>query len=89
MLIQVFSGVVKARDSQNLNTDVAIKIIRNNDLMSRAALKEINILEKLDEHDPTDKFHTIKLLNSFKHKGHLCLVFECLNVNLRQGNRQD
>lgn len=52
--------------------------------MSRAALKEIAILKKLNENDIEDKFHTIKLASSFTHKNHVCLVFECLNIDLRQ-----
>jgi serine/threonine-protein kinase PRP4 len=40
--------------------DVAIKFIRNNDLMYKAGLKEISILNKLKESDPNDKCHTIR-----------------------------
>ncbi|KAJ3348373.1 U4/U6 small nuclear ribonucleoprotein prp4, partial [Kappamyces sp. JEL0680] len=80
----VFSGVVKAKDTQNLDKDVAIKIIRNNDVMYKAGLKEMQILEKLKENDPEDKAFTIRLLTHFEHKNHLCLVFECLSLNLRQ-----
>ncbi len=80
----VFSAVVKAKDTSNLDRDVAIKLIRNNEVMYKAGLKEMQILEKLKENDPEDKAFTIRLLTHFEHKNHLCLVFECLNLNLRQ-----
>ncbi|KAL4928382.1 putative serine/threonine protein kinase (Prp4) [Aspergillus undulatus] len=79
----MFSSVVRAIDS---HTDklVAIKIIRQNDTMKKAGLKEINILEQLQEADPDDKKHMIKFERSFEHKGHLCMVFENLSMNLRE-----
>ncbi|KAJ3220719.1 U4/U6 small nuclear ribonucleoprotein prp4, partial [Chytriomyces hyalinus] len=80
----VFSGVVKARDTKNGDVDVAIKVIRNNDTMFRAGMKEIGILKKLQELDPEDKKHTIRLIRHFEHKNHLCMVFESMSMNLRE-----
>ncbi|KAL4772195.1 kinase-like domain-containing protein [Aspergillus nidulans var. acristatus] len=79
----MFSSVVRAKDSKTGNV-VAIKIIRQNDTMKKAGLKEIGILEKLREADPDDKKHMIKFERSFEHKGHLCMVFENLSMNLRE-----
>ncbi|KAI8920408.1 kinase-like domain-containing protein [Entophlyctis helioformis] len=79
----VFSSVVKAQDSQNGDRDVAIKLIRNNDVMYRAGMKELAVLRKLAEADPDDKKHVIRLQRHFEHKNHLCLVFESLSMNLR------
>ncbi|OZJ01683.1 hypothetical protein BZG36_05355, partial [Bifiguratus adelaidae] len=80
----VFSSVVKARDTTKGDLDVAIKFIRNNETMTKAAEKEIKILNKLAEADPDDKKHVIRLLRTFQHKGHTCLVFESLAMNLRE-----
>jgi len=80
----VFSTVVRAIDVQEDNREVAIKIIRNNDVMYKAGQKEATILRKLNEADPHDKRHMIRLLRQFDHRNHLCLVFESLSMNLRE-----
>ncbi|KAI9792113.1 MAG: U4/U6 small nuclear ribonucleoprotein prp4 [Piccolia ochrophora] len=79
----MFSGVVRALDNKTRKL-VAIKLIRNNDTMKRAGMKEIEILELLAQADPEDKKHMIRLERFFEHKGHLCMVFENLSINLRE-----
>eukprot|EP00842_Homolaphlyctis_polyrhiza_P000249 jgi/Hompol1/1224/HPOL_004697-RA len=79
----VFSSVVKAQDTKDGEKDVAIKLIRNNDVMYRAGMKELSILKKLGEADPEDRKHVIRLHRHFEHRNHLCLVFESLSMNLR------
>ncbi|OOF96552.1 hypothetical protein ASPCADRAFT_206722 [Aspergillus carbonarius ITEM 5010] len=79
----MFSSVVRATDSKTGGL-VAIKIIRQNDTMKKAGMKEIGILEQLHEADPEDKKHIIKFERYFDHKGHLCMVFENLSMNLRE-----
>jgi serine/threonine-protein kinase PRP4 len=44
----------------------------------KAGIKEVGILKKLQDADPTDKKHVIRLYRTFEHRGHLCLVFESL-----------
>ncbi|KII63462.1 Serine/threonine-protein kinase PRP4 [Thelohanellus kitauei] len=80
----VFSNVVRARDKNNNNQDCAIKIIRNNEIMSKQGLKELEIMRKLNEADPNDKYHCLRLWANFYHRNHLCLVFEPLSMNLRE-----
>ncbi|CAK8574102.1 unnamed protein product [Lathyrus sativus] len=83
----VFSTVVRAKNLKTGNgepDEVAIKIIRNNDTMYKAGLDELVILKKLVGADPDDKRHCVRFLSSFKYRNHLCLVFESLNMNLRE-----
>ncbi|KAH0617954.1 hypothetical protein JD844_016758 [Phrynosoma platyrhinos] len=75
----VFSNVVRARDMARANQEVAVKIIRNNELMQKTGLKELEFLKKLNDADPDDKFHCLRLFRHFYHKQHLCLVFEPLS----------
>ncbi|GAB7351447.1 hypothetical protein MBLNU459_g2111t1 [Dothideomycetes sp. NU459] len=79
----VFSAVVRAMDSMT-DTLVAIKIIRTQESMYKAGIKEIDTLQRIAEADPEDKKHIIRLIRSFEHKGHLCMVFENLSINLRE-----
>ncbi|XP_041697460.2 serine/threonine-protein kinase PRP4 homolog isoform X2 [Coregonus clupeaformis] len=80
----VFSNVIRARDVARASQEVAIKIIRNNELMQKTGLKELEFLKKLNNADPDDKFHCLRLFRHFYHKQHLCLVFEPLSMNLRE-----
>jgi serine/threonine-protein kinase PRP4 len=79
----MFSAVVRAEDSKTGKL-VAVKIIRNNETMKKAGLKEIEILQTLGAADPEDKKHVIRMERSFEHKNHLCMVFENLSINLRE-----
>ena len=72
---RVFSNVVRARDSLKGNQEVAIKIIRNDEMMHKSGLQELRILQKLNETDPDDE---VRLFRHFFHKNHLCLVFESM-----------
>ncbi|GFN95331.1 serine/threonine-protein kinase prp4 homolog [Plakobranchus ocellatus] len=80
----MFSNVIMCRDAARGNTDVAIKVIRNNEMMLKTGVKELEFLRKLNDADPDDKFHCLRLFRNFYHKQHLCLVFEPLSMNLRE-----
>ncbi|XP_057190480.1 serine/threonine-protein kinase PRP4 homolog [Triplophysa rosa] len=80
----VFSNVIRARDLGRANQEVAVKIIRNNEMMQKTGLKELEFLRKLNDADADDKFHCLRLFRHFYHKQHLCLVFEPLSMNLRE-----
>ncbi|KHJ48458.1 kinase domain protein [Trichuris suis] len=80
----VFGNVVRARDLKRKSEAVAVKIIRNNELMYKTGLKEMKTLQLLNDSDPEDRFHCLRLYRHFFHKKHLCLVFESLGLNLRE-----
>ncbi|XP_030560973.1 serine/threonine-protein kinase PRP4 homolog isoform X2 [Drosophila novamexicana] len=80
----VFSNVVRGRDQARGAANVAIKIIRNNEIMHKTGLRELEILKKLNDADPDDRFHCLRLYRHFFHKQHLCMVFEPLAMNLRE-----
>eukprot|EP00911_Craspedida_sp_UC1_P001293 UC1_evm1s974 len=79
----VFSGVVRALDRRNKDAPVAIKILRNNDLMYKAGLKELAVCQSLQAADPDGRAHCVRFIRSLTHRNHLCLVFEALGLNLR------
>jgi len=78
----VFSTVIKAKDMKTGEL-VAIKVMRCNDMMRKAAEKEIEILERLNKADKKNVKNVIRLLGVFMYRDHLCLVFECMWDNLR------
>ena len=41
------------------------------------------MLKRLNEADPDDRYHCLRMYRSFTFKQHLCLVFEPLAMNLR------
>ena len=79
-------GIVKqhAALAVGSSTYVAVKIVRSNDTMRRAGLKELDILRQLMTADPTGRYHCVRLLATFEHRNHLCLVFEPLALNLKE-----
>lgn len=79
----VFSNVIRCKDKSRNELDVAIKIIRKNDLMLKAGLREVDLLKRLNDADPEDRYHCLQMFRSFTFKNHLCLVFEPLAMNLR------
>ncbi|TRM57165.1 kinase-like domain-containing protein [Schizophyllum amplum] len=82
----MFANVVRARvlKGEDTGREVAIKLVRSQESMHRAGVKEGQILMKLNQADPEDKKHIVRLERTFEHRGHLCLVFESLSMNLRE-----
>jgi serine/threonine-protein kinase PRP4 len=64
--------------------EYAVKVVRANDVMHKAAQQEVNILEKLAAADPEGKRHCIRLLDTFEYRNHVCMVFEAMDMNLRE-----
>ncbi|POS70473.1 serine/threonine-protein kinase prp4 [Diaporthe helianthi] len=79
----MFSGVARAVDITTKKL-IAIKIMRNNDALKKGGFTEIAILQKLNSADQENRKHIVKFERSFEHKGHLCMAFENLSLNLRE-----
>lgn len=60
---------------------VALKILKNLPSYVRQGQIEIGILSKLNAED-VDKYNLIKATEFFQHKGHTCIAFEMLHINL-------
>ena len=56
---------------------VAIKIIRKNDMMKKAAQKEIEVLKRINRHREGRRT-VVYLMEHFEHHGHICMVFESM-----------
>jgi serine/threonine-protein kinase PRP4 len=68
----------------SLQSEVAIKLIRSNDLMRKGSQKEIELLKLISSSDPEGKYHVVKLLATFEHLSHPALVFESMWMNLKE-----
>jgi len=79
----VFSIVLHCTDLAT-GADVAIKVLRSNDHMTKCGMKEMEILKLLMEKDRHQRKHCVQYLGSFEHKNHLCIAFEPLKLNLRE-----
>ncbi|KAF2111698.1 kinase-like domain-containing protein [Lophiotrema nucula] len=80
----MFANVARATDTTSDSKGyVAIKITRKNDMMKKSAQREMKFLRELNDTDPQDKRHIIRVFDSFDHKGHFCILFEHMDRNLR------
>lgn len=87
----VFSTVLRCARVAPSATEpnaVAIKLIRNNDVMRDAAQTEVQLLRELAARDPRDKKHCVRLLETFEHRSHVALVFEPMQMNVREAMKK-
>ena len=84
----VFSTVVRAIDLEaeagHAHERVAIKVIRANETMRKAAQLEMTVLRKLTAADPEDARHCVRFLRHFEYRKHAFMVFESMHMNLRE-----
>lgn len=82
----VFSTVLKCLDTRagDGTATVALKMIRNNDTMRRAAEREKSILLAIAEKDPQNKRFCVRLITHLEYRHHIALVFEYQQMNLRE-----
>lgn len=79
----VFASVYRATE-RNTGRLVAVKVLRDNDVMRKAGKVEVGVLQKIVDADPADRRHCVRMLGSFEHRGHSVIVFERLAMNLRE-----
>ena len=82
-----FAGVYKATEVAS-GRRVAVKVLRNTDDMRRAGRAEVGVLERMKVADEGDRHHCMRMLGSFEHGGHGVIVFEELELNVREVVRQ-
>lgn len=59
------------------------QVIKNQSAYYQQARVEVGILQLLNGRlDPNNEHHIVRLHDAFVHKGHLCLAFEQLGINL-------
>ncbi|KAI8908781.1 hypothetical protein DFJ77DRAFT_129209 [Powellomyces hirtus] len=77
-----FGQVVKCFDHKT-KCHVALKIIRNKKRFERQGAVEVKVLERLkDEIARGGGDSSVQMVESFLFRGHLCITFELLGVNL-------
>jgi len=80
-----FSTVWLVADARNDGL-AALKVVKSAQHYTEAATDEIELLSRIKECDPENRYHCCRLLDTFKHYGihgkHVCMVFEVLGDNL-------
>eukprot|EP00927_Polykrikos_kofoidii_P015620 TRINITY_DN16959_c0_g1_i2.p1 TRINITY_DN16959_c0_g1~~TRINITY_DN16959_c0_g1_i2.p1 ORF type:complete len:1164 (+),score=230.60 TRINITY_DN16959_c0_g1_i2:68-3493(+) len=86
----VFSSVFRARDTKPGSSKAfALKFVRSNTMMRKAAEKEVETYRRLMRQAPAEDLEGARYimglcdLQTFVHQGHLCLVFDLLKCDLR------
>ncbi|XP_005740751.1 dual specificity protein kinase CLK2 isoform X4 [Pundamilia nyererei] len=76
-----FGRVMRCIDHRRGGAHVALKIIKNVEKYKEAARLEINVLEKINEKDPDNKFLCVQMYDWFDYHGHMCISFELLALS--------
>lgn len=63
------------------NQVVAMKILKNLPSYTKQGQVEVDVLSTLSKVD-SEQFNFVHTYESFCHHGHICIVFECLQINL-------
>ncbi|KDO27202.1 CMGC/DYRK/PRP4 protein kinase [Saprolegnia parasitica CBS 223.65] len=82
----VFSTVLLCKRIHGDEKTVAIKLIRANDTMREAAQTEIRLLTELQVGHKAK--YIVKLLSTFEHRNHTAMVFEPMQMNVREAMKK-
>jgi len=76
-----FGQVLKVFDHK-MKQFAALKIVRNERRFLQQAKKEVKILEHILKEDKEDTANMVHIMNSFIFRGHACIVFELMSINM-------
>jgi len=76
-----FGQVLKVYDHKSKKY-AALKIVRNERRFLQQAKREVKILEQLLKEDQANTANVVHIRNSFIFRGHACIVFELMSINL-------
>lgn len=71
-----FSKAIQAHDLHT-GMDVCVKIIKNNKDFFDQSLDEIKLLKYVNKHDPSDKYHLLRLYDYFYYR---VITISCINL---------
>ncbi|KAF6818364.1 protein kinase [Colletotrichum musicola] len=77
-----FGKVVEAKDRENKNKAVAIKIIRSVDICRNASIGEIRVLVAIKQNDAENHNQCVRLRDCFIYGGHVCIVMDLLGQSV-------
>ncbi|KAJ3071946.1 Dual specificity tyrosine-phosphorylation-regulated kinase [Podochytrium sp. JEL0797] len=76
-----FGQCIKCFDHKT-KTIVALKIIRNKKRFEKQGVVEVKVLDRLRKEDAEMEHNLVHMQDSFYFRGHLCITFELLGINL-------
>ncbi|KAJ3206596.1 Dual specificity tyrosine-phosphorylation-regulated kinase [Entophlyctis luteolus] len=76
-----FGQAIKCYDHKTKSI-VAVKIIRNKKRFEKQGMVEVKVLDRLRKEDADNTHNLVHMIESFYFRGHLCIVFELLGINL-------
>lgn len=76
-----FGQVVECLDHRT-QRQVAVKIIRNRAKYAEQAMLEVQLLTQLARADAPERSHVVRMVECFRFRNHVCIVFELLGANL-------
>ncbi|XP_061574392.1 dual specificity protein kinase CLK2b [Cololabis saira] len=76
-----FGKVAQCSDHGRGGSQIALKIIKNQEKYREAAKLEINVLRRIREKDPHHQQSCVQMTDWFIYYGHVCISFELLSLS--------